>query len=183
MGVVELNLLKEFMKNRKNTKIVNNIIILEEKGDLITKDIKIRLEKAFLPNIRGNLSKAVELLDETLDNIKHASLLLELANKLYFEERINEILNITEEMYYYLKQIIDIFVEGGDINNPIREIKKREKDIDIIYFNKIYKNIINIEVKTFWEGKIISDFIGNIVKISDLIEDIADELQIIYLNV
>ena len=35
------------------------------------------------------------------------------------------------------------------------------------------------EVKNFWEGKALSDFITNLVQISDIIEDAGDIIQIL----
>ncbi|WP_423792917.1 TIGR00153 family protein [Methanocaldococcus indicus] len=181
-GIEGIELIKTLLIN-KDKKLVNKIIELEEKGDTITRYIRINLSSAFLPNIRRELSKATELLDETLDNIKHSALIYNLFDNIYFLDEVLEILNITKEMYVELKHLICVFEHGGDFDYHLKKIKKYEKDIDLIYYNNIYRKLINIDVANFWEGKLLSDFLEFIVKISDYIEDIADELQIIYLNV
>ncbi|ACX73405.1 Putative phosphate transport regulator [Methanocaldococcus vulcanius M7] len=180
-----LELLKYYMKTR-DKKILAEIIKIEEEGDEITKTIRINLEEAFLPNMRRELSRSAELLDETLDSLKHAAMLYELL-KTDFDEYLNNeitiILKITVEMFKYLEEVLNIIENGGTLDPTIKEIKDREKFIDDIYQNRIYKYLINLEVKSFWEGKIICDFIDNVVNISDYIEDVADELHIIYLHI
>ncbi|NPA62172.1 MAG: TIGR00153 family protein [Methanococci archaeon] len=180
-----LELLKYYMKTR-DKKILAEIIKIEEEGDEITKTIRINLEEAFLPNMRRELSRSAELLDETLDSLKHAAMLYELLKTdfdEYLNNEINIILKITVEMFKYLEEVLNIIEHGGTLDPTIKEIKDREKFIDDIYQNRIYKYLINLEVKSFWEGKIICDFIDNVVNISDYIEDVADELHIIYLHI
>ena len=180
-----LELLKYYMKTR-DKKILAEIIKIEEEGDEITKTIRINLEEAFLPNMRRELSRSAELLDETLDSLKHATMLYELLKTdfdEYLNNEINIILKITVEMFKYLEEVLNIIEHGGTLDPTIKEIKDREKFIDDIYQNRIYKYLINLEVKSFWEGKIICDFIDNVVNISDYIEDVADELHIIYLHI
>ncbi|WP_456372560.1 TIGR00153 family protein [Methanocaldococcus sp.] len=185
MALNSINLLKEYMHS-KDEKLLKEIIKIEEKGDEITKNIRINLENAFLPNMKGELSRSAELLDETLDSLKHASMLYELLKyKLdsYLKEEINLVLMITVEMFKHLERILDVIENGGDLDTIIKEIKDKEKFIDDIYQNKIYKYLINLEIRSFWDGKILCDFIDNIVDISDYIEDVADELQIMYFHI
>jgi predicted phosphate transport protein (TIGR00153 family) len=179
-----IELLKEYMVS-KDENILKEIIKIEEEGDEITKNIRINLEKAFLPNMRRELSKSAELLDETLDSLKHAAMLYELLKGElddYLKNEIDLVLMITVDMFIHLERVLDAIEKGGDIDPIIKEIKDKEKFIDDIYQNRIYKYLINLEVASFWEGKILCDFIDNIVNISDYIEDVADELHIIYLH-
>ncbi|HII59583.1 TPA: TIGR00153 family protein [Methanocaldococcus jannaschii] len=184
MSLKSIELLKDYM-NSKDEKILKEIIKIEEEGDETTKNIRINLEKAFLPNMRRELSRSAELLDETLDSLKHAAMLYELLKEEFDEYLKNEIdlvLMITVDMFQHLDRVLDVIEKGGDLDPIIKEIKDKEKFIDDVYQNRIYKYLINLEVESFWEGKILCDFIDNIVNISDYIEDVADELHIIYLH-
>ncbi|MEO2117015.1 MAG: TIGR00153 family protein [Methanocaldococcus sp.] len=184
MSLKSIELLKEYI-NSKDEKILKDIIKIEEEGDETTKNIRINLEKAFLPNMRRELSRSAELLDETLDSLKHAAMLYELLKTdidKYLREEIDLVLMITVDMFKHLDRVLDVIEKGGDLDPIIKEIKDKEKFIDDVYQNRIYKYLINLEVKSFWEGKILCDFIDNIVDISDYIEDVADELHIIYLH-
>ncbi|XRO74760.1 TIGR00153 family protein [Methanocaldococcus sp. 28A] len=185
MSLKSIELLKEYM-NSKDEKILKEIIKIEEEGDETTKNIRINLEKAFLPNMRRELSSSAELLDETLDSLKHAAMLYELLKEEldeYLKDEIDLVLMITVDMFKYLERVLDVIEKGGDLDPLIKEIKDKEKFIDDIYQNKIYKYLINLEVVSFWEGKILCDFIEYIVNISDYIEDVADELHILYLHI
>ncbi|AIJ05696.1 putative phosphate transport regulator [Methanocaldococcus bathoardescens] len=184
MSLKSIELLKEYM-SCKDKKILKEIIKIEEEGDEITKNIRINLEKAFLPNMRRELSRSAELLDETLDSLKHAAMLYELLKgelDKYLKDEIDLVLMISVDMFIHLERVLDVIEKGGDLDPIIKEIKDKEKFIDDIYQNRIYKYLINLEIVSFWEGKILCDFIDYIVNISDYIEDVADELQIIYLH-
>ena len=184
MSLKSIELLKEYMES-KDEKILKEIIKIEEEGDETTKNIRITLEKAFLPNMRRELSRSAELLDETLDSLKHAAMLYELLKgemDKYLKDEIDLVLMITVDMFEHLDRVLDVIERGGDLDPIIKEIKDKEKFIDDIYQNRIYKYLVNLKVSSFWEGKILCDFIDNIVNISDYIEDVADELHIIYLH-
>ena len=184
MSLKSIELLKEYMES-KDEKILKEIIKIEEEGDETTKNIRITLEKAFLPNMRRELSRSAELLDETLDSLKHAAMLYELLKgemDKYLKDEIDLVLMITVDMFEHLDRVLDVIEKGGDLDPIIKEIKDKEKFIDDIYQNRIYKYLVNLKVSSFWEGKILCDFIDNIVNISDYIEDVADELHIIYLH-
>ncbi|CAB3288461.1 Putative phosphate transport regulator [Methanocaldococcus lauensis] len=185
MALNSINLLKEYMHS-KDEKLLKEIIKIEEEGDEITKNIRINLENAFLPNMKRELSRSAELLDETLDSLKHAAMLYELLKyelDSYLKDEIDLVLMITVDMFKHLERILDVIENGGDLDTIIKEIKDKEKFIDDIYQNKIYKYLINLKIISFWDGKILCDFIDNIVDISDYIEDVADELQIMYFHI
>lgn len=46
----------------------------------------------------------------------------------------------------------------------------------------ISEKLRTVEIKDFWDGKTINDFVGYLTKISDLIEDASDYLYIIELS-
>ncbi len=60
-------------------------------------------------------------------------------------------------------------------------IRIYEKQVDDLKFD-ISEKLRTVEIKDFWDGKTINDFVGYLTKISDLIEDASDYLYIIELS-
>jgi predicted phosphate transport protein (TIGR00153 family) len=60
-------------------------------------------------------------------------------------------------------------------------IRIYEKKVDDMKFDLIGR-LRNKEVKNFWEGRALSDFISYLTHISDVIEDASDYLHIINLS-
>ena len=168
----------------KKSDILNEIIILEKEGDDIRKKIILNLYEAFLPSMKKELNYSIELLDEVLDSIKHGALIYDLMT-FDLDETIKEkcklILNISLNMLNSMDNLIDVFENGGDFKKHIKDIKAGEEEIDDIH-HEIYRYMVNMEINSFWEGKLMSDFVDRITEISDYIENVADEFQIIYLS-
>ncbi len=183
LSITAIKSLIKYMDTKKNEEF-ENIISLEKEGDAIRKEVILNLYEAFLPSMKRELNYSIELLDEVLDSIKHGALIYELMT---FElddkikENCNLILSISLKMLKSLNDLIDVFENGGDFKKYIREIKAWEEEIDDIH-QEMYRYMVGNEVKSFWEGKLISDFVDMITRISDYIENIADEFQIIYLS-
>jgi len=183
LSIEGIKVFKEYIEN-KNKNLLNTIIKLEKEGDKIRRKLIFDLYSAFLPSMRRELNYAIELLDEVLDSVRHGALVYELM-EFEIEENIKEkaflILDISSNMLINLKSLLEVFEEGGDFEKPMRDIKIGEEKIDDIY-HEIYKYMVNIKIDSFWKGKLICDFIDRITAISDYIEDVADEFQIIYIR-
>ena len=183
LSINAISLLIEYMDSKKSD-ILNEIIILEKEGDDIRKKIILNLYEAFLPSMKKELNYSIELLDEVLDSIKHGALIYDLMT-FDLDETIKKkcklILNISLNMLNSLNNLIDVFENGGDFKKHIKDIKAGEEEIDDIH-HEIYRYMVNMEINSFWEGKLMSDFVDRITEISDYIENVADEFQIIYLS-
>ena len=183
LSINAISLLIEYMDSKKSD-ILNEIIILEKEGDDIRKKIILNLYEAFLPSMKKELNYSIELLDEVLDSIKHGALIYDLMT-FDLDETIKKkcklILNISLNMLNSLNNLIDVFENGGDFKKHIKDIKAGEEEIDDIH-HEIYRYMVNMEINSFWEGKLMSDFVDMITGISDYIENVADEFQIIYLS-
>ena len=183
LSINAIGLLIEYMENKKSD-ILNEIIILEKEGDDIRKKTILNLYEAFLPSMKKELNYSIELLDEVLDSIKHGALIYDLMT-FDLDETIKKkcklILNISLNMLNSLNNLIDVFENGGDFKKHIKDIKAGEEEIDDIH-HEIYRYMVNMEINSFWEGKLMSDFVDMITGISDYIENVADEFQIIYLS-
>jgi predicted phosphate transport protein (TIGR00153 family) len=183
LSINAIGLLIEYVENKKSD-ILNEIIILEKEGDDIRKKTILNLYEAFLPSMKKELNYSIELLDEVLDSIKHGALIYDLMT-FDLDETIKKkcklILNISLNMLNSLNNLIDVFENGGDFKKHIKDIKAGEEEIDDIH-HEIYRYMVNMEINSFWEGKLMSDFVDMITGISDYIENVADEFQIIYLS-
>jgi predicted phosphate transport protein (TIGR00153 family) len=180
-----INMLIEYIDDKSNkNNSINEIIKLEKKGDEIRTEIIVNLYEAFLPSMKRELHHSVEILNDVLDNIKHGVLLYDLMT-FELDEFINEkcklILNISLNMLKSLNTLVSVFENGGEFREHIRNIKLSEEEIDTIQHD-IYKYMVNMEIKSFWMGKLLSDFVDRIAEISNRIENVSDEFQIIFIS-
>ena len=158
---------------------------LEREGDVVRREIiSMIYEGAFLPFLRTNICRFVEIVDEAFDVLKDtASEYENLGPKL--DEEIREdciqIADINQQMCEMLIIAFDTLFTKGDLREKTLAIRIYEKKIDDMKFDLIGR-LRNKEVKNFWEGKALSDFISYLTHISDVIEDASDYLHIINLS-
>ena len=158
---------------------------LEREGDSVRREIISTIyEGAFLPFLRTNICRFVEIVDEAFDVLKDAASEFEnLGPKLDQEIREDciQIADINQQMCDMLMIAFDTLFNNGDLREKTLAIRIFEKKVDDMKFDLIGK-LRNKEVKNFWEGKTLSDFILYLTHISDVIEDASDYLHIINLS-
>jgi hypothetical protein len=69
-------------------------------------------------------------------------------------------------------------LNGEPLREKILAVRIYEKKIDDIKF-EIIKKVRTVDVKSFWDGTVLHDFISSLTSMSDMIEDASDHLQII----
>jgi len=160
--------------------LMRNLIDLERESDSIRREIISKIyDGAFLPYLRPDLCRFVEIVDHVFD-------VLEDTAHYYLDGKIPEqIKNECIRVAYLNSKICEMLLitfeamlKGDDLREKTLAIRIYEKKIDDIKFSLI-KDIRKIPVNNFWEGKVLSDFISGITSISDIIEDASDYLQII----
>lgn len=158
---------------------------LEREGDSVRREIISAIyEGAFLPFIRSNICRFVEIVDEAFDILEDAASEFEyLGAKLDegIEEDCIKIADINLNMCDMLLIAFETLFDNGDLREKTLAIRIYEKQVDEIKFDLISK-LMKKEVKDFWEGRILSDFISYLTRISDVIEDASDYLHIINLS-
>jgi predicted phosphate transport protein (TIGR00153 family) len=158
---------------------------LEREGDSIRREIISTIyEGAFLPFIRSNICRFVEIVDEAFDILEDAASEFEyLGPKLdeVIEEDCIKIADINLNMCDMLLIAFETLFDKGDLREKTLAIRIYEKQVDEIKFYLISK-LRKKEVKDFWEGRTLSDFISYLTRISDVIEDASDYLHIINLS-
>jgi predicted phosphate transport protein (TIGR00153 family) len=153
---------------------------LENDGDAIRREIISNIhEGAFLPYLRPDLCRFVEIVDDVFDlleDVANHGLDIKIPEKLRSEcvqvallnHRICEMLLITFET----------LLNGEDLREKTLAIRIYEKKIDDIKFG-LRRAMRQLPVKDFWEGRMLWDFIKGLTGVSDIIEDASDHLQII----
>lgn len=165
---------------KNDRSLMRDLIDIERESDSIRREIISKIYGgAFLPYLRPDLCRFVEIVDHVFDVLEDIVLY-------YLDGKIPEqIKNDCIRVAYLNSKICEMLLitfeamlKGDDLREKTLAIRIYEKKIDDIKFGLI-KDIHKIPVNNFWEGKILSDFISGITSISNIIEDASDSLQII----
>lgn len=158
---------------------------LEREGDGIRREIISTIyEGAFLPFLRTNICRFVEIVDEAFDVLKDAAFEFKHLGPKLDEDIMEDCIKISDinsQMCDMLIIAFDTLFNKGDLREKTLAIRIYEKKVDDIKFDLISK-LRGKDVKDFWEGRIISDFMSYLTHISDVIEDASDYLHIINLS-
>ncbi len=165
---------------KRDKKMMLGVFDLEREGDIIRRNIISNIyEGAFLPFLRPSICKLVEIVDDAIDLVEDAA--FEYTDSELDNETKDDCIKIADmnlKMCEIFLIAFESLLSGEDLREKNLAIRIYEKKIDEIKFDLI-KRLKKKEVKSFWEGKMISDFIYHLTNISDLIEDASDYLQII----
>ena len=155
---------------------------LEREGDSIRREIISTIyEGAFLPFLRPNICRFVEVVDEAFDTLKDAALAFDYLDPQLdkeIEDEYIEISDINLKMCEMLLLAFETLSSREDLREKTLAIRIYEKKIDELKFDLLNK-LRTKEVKGYWEGKILSDFISYLTQVSDVVEDASDYLYII----
>jgi len=157
---------------------------LERMGDVIRREIALKLfEGAFLPAIRAEFFRFSELVDESIDLIEDTSVYFSMMKRINPEIRDScvRIAKLNCKMVDYLYQAFDALEKEIDLADKMIKIRAKEQEIDGLK-RQIHSKMVHIDIKSFWEGYILSNFLDNLVNISDKSEDAADVIQILHVS-
>jgi predicted phosphate transport protein (TIGR00153 family) len=153
---------------------------LEREGDIVRREIISNIyEGAFFAVSSSNICRFVEIVDEA-DVMEDAALefeYLDSESDREMEEDCIRIADINLKMCEMLLIAFEALFSKEDLREKNLAIRIYEKKVDEIKLDLI-KRLRKREVKDFWEGKILSDFISYITHVSDVIEDASDYLYI-----
>lgn len=159
---------------------------LEREADSVRREIISNIHQgAFLPFIRPNICRFIEMVDEAFDALEDAAFEFRyVRDDLYkiIKPECEKIAKINAAICELLLIAFDTLTAKGDIKEKNLAIRIYEKQVDDLKFDIINK-LRTIELNNFWDGKIISDFVEYNTKISDLIEDASDYLYIIEISI
>ena len=159
---------------------MQKVMDLERQGDEIRREILSHIyEGAFLPYLRPDLCRFVELVDSIFD-------LLEDTAYHYLDARLPETLRrecarVAQLNFRDCEMLVITFeamLRGEDLREKTLAIRIYEKKVDDLKF-ALRKDVQAVPVESFWQAKSLSDFISGLTSVSDIIEDASDCLQII----
>lgn len=158
---------------------------LEREADSTRREILATIyEGAFLPYLRSNLCRFVEIVDEAFDLLKDTA--SEFEGMPYplepdVEEECVKVADKNFQMAELLLLAFEALSGKDDLREKTLAIRIFEKQIDEIKYD-LAKKLRGKDVRTFWHGKTISDFVSFLTGISDVIEDASDYLLIIQVS-
>ncbi|MCX5719060.1 MAG: TIGR00153 family protein [Nitrospirae bacterium] len=158
---------------------------LEREGDSVRREIVSKIyEGAFLPFLRSSICRFVEIVDEAFDVMEDAAYEFENLN-LQLDEEIEEdcikIADTNAKMCEMLLIAFEALFGKGDLREKNLAVRIYEKKVDEIKFD-LLKKLRKIEIKNFWEGKTLADFVSYLTHVSDVIEDASDYLTVIKIS-
>jgi predicted phosphate transport protein (TIGR00153 family) len=165
---------------KRDLNLMWEVVELEREADSVRREVISHIyEGAFLPYLRPDLCKFVEIVDEVFDLLKETAFCC-------IEKEIPELLRdesirvalLNFRMCDMLLISFEAMLKGEDLRERSLAVRIFEKKIDDIKMNLI-KEAEQVPIENFWVGKRLSDFITNLTMISDSIEDASDHLQII----
>jgi predicted phosphate transport protein (TIGR00153 family) len=160
--------------------LVREVVDSEREGDSIRREIISNIYAgAFLPYLRPDLCRFAEIVDRVFDSLQETALnYLEVKLPEHLRGECVRVAFLNTRMCEMLSISFDAMLNGEDLREKALAIRIYEKRIDDIKFS-IVRDLRQIPVDDFWQGRILADFVSRLTTISDTIEDAGDQLQII----
>lgn len=165
---------------KNDNSLIRYAINLEREGDAVRREIIAGIYSgAFLPYLRPDLCRFVEIVDRVFDAIEDIAnryLEIEFPDSLRAECVQVALLNV--HICEMLLISLDAMLQGEDLREKMLAIRIYEKKIDDIKFH-LRRELRKIPINNFWEGSLMAEFFSGLTSISDLVEDASDHLYII----
>ena len=153
--------------------------VLENEADTIRREIiKKILEGGLLPSTSENFLKIIEMTDKIAnrsEKVIDKILLEKIDEEILNTDTCREILNLTKIQLSNLKDaFLNIFVDFDKAFDLAKSLEKEEAEIDTLeknYIKELMKKDVELSKKVYYR-----DFINMIANISDIIEDVGDEI-------
>ncbi|MDP4153026.1 MAG: TIGR00153 family protein [Bacillota bacterium] len=171
--------------SEKTMELCNSVDMLEREADAARRGIVDSfLDGAMLSQTRREVLQIVEAVDKVANKCQGIAWHL-IYEKVEFPDEIkpsiSEILSITKEQLDKLTTALNTLFDDDDSlvgdSDVLHEIKKLESNVDefeIRAIKTIFKSDRQLALKNH-----LKEFISRIADISDIIEDISDEIQVI----
>lgn len=161
---------------------------MENAADRSLRQMIDSLGSSYLPATRSELIEIATSCDSIANKCEHTALMLVL-RKFRFPEYcakdVMEIVTLTRAQYELLKNAISqLFSNFGELlkdHSILDEIRGYESKIDVIE-KKLYEEIYAKEEIRLSERMLVAEFVEWICDVSDIIEDIADKIQIMLIT-
>ncbi len=142
---------------------------------------------AYLPSTREDLITIATSCDRVANKCEHTAMMM-VFQKFVFPEEFNadimEMLKITRNAFELLEKAIDkLFANLGGLikdHSILNEIRDEESKVDKIE-EALYEKVYNLDLPLA-ERRQLGDFVDLIADLSDIIENIADNIQIMLIT-
>jgi hypothetical protein len=160
--------------------LVRQVADSEREGDSLRREIISHIYAgAFLPYLRPDLCRFVEIVDKVFDSLQETAFnYIEVKLPEYIRDECVRVAFLNARMCEMLLISFEATLNGEDLREKALAIRIYEKKIDDIKFS-ILRQLRQTPVDDFWQGRILADFVTGLTSISDTIEDAGDHLQII----
>jgi predicted phosphate transport protein (TIGR00153 family) len=165
-----------------NRSLMRDVIDLEREGDSIRREIISKVhDGAFLPYIRPDLCKFVEVVDGVFDLLEDTALFyLDAKLPENIREDCARVALLNQRICEMLLLTFEAMLKGEDLSEKTLAVRIYEKKVDDIKFD-LFRDVRETRIDSFWEGKVLADFLSGLTTISDIIEDASDYVQIIHM--
>lgn len=153
---------------------------IEREADVLRRDIVQMIYKgAFLPYIRPELSRYVEIVDQIFDPLERAAdFFREIRLPELLQKEASRVAFLNRQMCDMLRINLQAMIAGEDLREKLLAIRIYEKRVDDLE-TWLMKDARSIPVQDFWEGYLLTGFLTSLCTVSDRIEDASDNLGII----
>ncbi|HDR15337.1 MAG TPA: TIGR00153 family protein [Desulfobacteraceae bacterium] len=165
---------------KRDRNLMQEVGTLERYGDAVRREVISHIyEGAFLPYLRTDLCAFVEIVDQVFEMLKDiATLYLHLSLPEKIERQCCMVALLNQRISEMLLLTFKAMSNGEDIREKTLAVRIYEKKIDDIKYD-LLKTLQAVPIDNFWQGRMLADFVSGLTKISDIIEDATDSLQII----
>ncbi len=160
---------------------------LEREADALRRKVLFKIyEGAFLPYLRPNMYLLIDTVEKAFDLIKNCAFEYRyvLNFKVYdnhIKEKCIQINLLNTEMAELLVLAFEELQKRKNLKEKVLAIRTLEKKIDDLKL-ELVSFLRSKHIPDFWEGEIISNFVNYLSSISDIIEDVSDQLTILDLS-
>lgn len=164
----------------KNPQGMLQVREIEREADVLRRDmIHMIYQGAFLPYLRPELSRYVEIVDHIFDSLERAAdCFREIRLPESLRKDASRVALLNRQMCDMLGVILQAMVAGEELKEKLLAIRIYEKRIDDMEA-WLMKDARSIPVQDFWEGHLLTGFLSSLCSVSDRIEDASDHLGIL----
>lgn len=161
-------------------RLMRRVIDLEREGDSIRREIISSVhDGAFLPYLRPDLCRFVEVVDRVFDNLEDtASFYLDAEIPEDIRKECVRVALLNQRTCEMLLLTFEAMLKGEGLSEKTLAVRIYEKKVDDIKLG-LFKDLRKKPIENFWEGKALADFVSGLTTISDIIEDASDYVEII----
>ena len=161
---------------------------MENAADRSLRQMIDSLGSSYLPATRSELIEIATNCDRIANKCEHTALMLVLRDfrfPAYAAKDVMEIVTLIRAQYEMLKTAISqLFSNFGEMlkdHSVLDEIREYETKVDVIE-KKLYEEIYAQEDVRLSERMLNAEFVEWVCDVSDIIEDIADKIQIMLIT-